>query len=214
VSLVADWRELQRELPTNWQSARLRLEIKDAARCDEAAALLGPAQPYRVSLGVLDVTTARDGSAPSPGAVERLLRRLDNKRVIGTVSLTKTQRAAPRPEVELPSLVKAWDVAIAKLPADWSDLYCELELLSSDYIERAALLCSPLNPRREGKRAALRFRAASRFGYGASAEMTRRCLDRCDREEIRGSLTILRVLSDSDPVGTQGPVWLLAGKTI
>jgi hypothetical protein len=44
--------------------------------------------------------------------------------------------------------------------------------------------------------------------------MARRCLERCDAESIRGSVSILRVLSGSRHVGTQGPVWLAGGKTI
>ena len=64
---------------------------------------------------------------------------------------------------------------------DWSDLYLELELDSSDYVARASLNMSPLNARRSPARTALRFRAARSFGYGASPEMVRRCLERCDR---------------------------------
>ena len=44
--------------------------------------------------------------------------------------------------------------------------------------------------------------------------MARRCLERCDEEDIRGSVAILRVLSDTHLVGTQGPVWILDGQTI
>jgi hypothetical protein len=44
--------------------------------------------------------------------------------------------------------------------------------------------------------------------------MARRCLARCDAEEIRGSVVVLRVLSGSRHVATQGPVWLLSGNTI
>jgi hypothetical protein len=70
------------------------------------------------------------------------------------------------------------------------------------------------NPRRDGKRAALRFRSARVRGYGVSPEMARRCLERCDAEHIEGSVSILRVISDSRPVATQGPVWIADGKTI
>jgi hypothetical protein len=44
--------------------------------------------------------------------------------------------------------------------------------------------------------------------------MARRCLERCDAEEIRGSVEVLRVLSDTHLVATQGPVWQLNGQTI
>jgi hypothetical protein len=44
--------------------------------------------------------------------------------------------------------------------------------------------------------------------------MTRRCLERVDQEGIRGELRILRVLSDTHPVATQGPVWYVDGRSV
>ena len=63
-------------------------------------------------------------------------------------------------------------------------------------------------------RTAFRFRVARMFGYGASPEMTRRCLERLDAEGIPGRLTVLHVLSDTHNVATQGPVWRVAGKAV
>jgi hypothetical protein len=100
------------------------------------------------------------------------------------------------------------------LPPDWSDLYAEVELTSSDYIEPGALRLSPLNPTRPDARPLFRFRAARKFGYGASPEMLRRCLERLDEAGIAGALRILNVVSDSHPAKTQGPVWYAAGKVI
>jgi hypothetical protein len=60
-------------------------------------------------------------------------------------------------------------------------------------------------------RSALRFRVARRFGYGASPEMTHRCLERLDSEDISATLNIVHALSDTDNVGTQGPVWRVGG---
>jgi len=71
-----------------------------------------------------------------------------------------------------------------------------------------------MNPRRDGDRAAMRFRAAHTAGYGAAPGMVRRCFERCDSESICGSVHVLRALSDSHLVATQGPVWLLEGKTV
>ena len=58
------------------------------------------------------------------------------------------------------------------------------------------------------------FRVARTSGYGASPEMGRRCLARLDEVGILGRLRILRVLSDTRPVATQGPVWYAGGKVI
>jgi hypothetical protein len=44
--------------------------------------------------------------------------------------------------------------------------------------------------------------------------MTRRSLERLDEQEIAGELRILRVLSDTRPVATQGPVWRVGGKAV
>jgi len=214
VSLVGQWRELESALPAGWENARLRLEVRNADQGDRAAALLGPAQPYRVEPTVLRLTVARDGSGPSPDGIVRLLARVDHERVMGTLSLVGAATAKPQQEREVTSLVESWDAAVASLPADWSDLFCELQLLSTDYIERASLLCVPMNLRRDGTRAALHFRVASHFGYGAAPSMTRRCLERCDEDAIRGSISVLWVLSDTHPVATQGPVWHLSGKTV
>jgi len=142
--------------------------------------------------------------------VTRLLRRVDS----GSLSLTGSQAAPEALSRETTSLVASWDAALASLPADWSDAYGEIELTSTDYIERAAVLCIQMNPRRDGVRAALRFRTARNAGYGVAPGMARRCLERCDEESIRGTVTILRALSDTSLVATQGPVWLLSGKTI
>jgi hypothetical protein len=44
--------------------------------------------------------------------------------------------------------------------------------------------------------------------------MVRRCLERLDAEQIRGDVAILRVLSESRHVATQGPVWRVGGRSV
>ena len=119
-----------------------------------------------------------------------------------------------REEAPREAVADLWDAAVATRPADWSDLLCELELTSSDHLSRAALLTAPVNPTRVPGRSAFRFRVARRFGYGASPQMTRRCLARLDGDGIPGRLTLLHVLSDTHNVATQGPVWRVAGKAV
>ncbi len=210
--LVEQWRRIERDLPPSWDDARLRLELEDPALLPRAAALLGPANPGR-SGDALRFTSARHGGAPGPDGVARLLARLDREGMGGRLELVSTTEEAAREEEPRPSLAAAWEAADERLPDDWSDLYAEVELTSTDYVERAALLLSPLNPTRTDA-ATLRFRVARVFGYGGSAGMMRRCLERLDESDIRGSLRILRVLSDTDPVGTQGPVWYVGGRAV
>ena len=211
MSVAEQWNTVGSNLPDGWARASLRLELPDRKAADEAAAMLGPAGPYRSAPTVLLFTVARDGSGLGPDNLARLLRRVTS----GTLSLSGSQAAVDAPASrEIPTLTASWDAAIAGLPADWSDLYLELELLSTDYIEQASVLCIQCNPRRDGKRAALRFRCARVRGYGVSPEMARRCFERCDAAGIRGSITVLRAISGSRPVAKQGPVWLAGGRTL
>jgi hypothetical protein len=233
VSVVGQWREILRGLPEDWADARFRLSVEDEGACDRAAAVLAPLNPGRRER-VIRFHAARRGSGPSPDVVERRLRQLDEERIKGELELVGAGKAEPDEPRHRPTLAPAWDAAIAALPQDWSDLYAEVELVSTDWLDRAALLMAPLNPGRIkadarakpvrpesgaasgalGREPGFRFRVARRFGYGASAEMTRRCLERLDDEGIRGELRLLRVLSDTDPVATQGPVWYVEGHSV
>lgn len=211
MSLAQQWEAIGSELPEGWARAQLRLELKDRDGAERAAAMLGPAGPYRAAPTVLLFSVARDGTATSPDNLVRLLRNVPS----GTLSLSGSQAAVRgAPTRAITPLTVSWDEAIAGLPADWSDLYVELQLTSTDFVERASVLCIQCNPRRDGARAAFRFRCARVRGYGVSPEMARRCLERCDAERIHGSVSVLRAVSGSRHVGTQGPVWLAGGKTL
>jgi hypothetical protein len=204
--------ELERDLPAGWTEARFTLTVADDARCDRAAALLGPANPGRLGKKVR-FAAARGGVGIGPEAVRRLLRRLDAEHIRGELELVGASEAAAVEAPERTSLRDAWKRALDGLPSDWSDVYAEVRFNSTDFVERAALLLAPVNPSRNGP-AALRFRCAHHFGYGVSPEMATRCFERCDADGITGEVEILHALSDTHPVGTQGPVWLIGGKTV
>lgn len=210
MSLAQQWKALGSELPKGWTTASLRLELADRASADQAAAALAPAGPYRVSPTILQFSVARDGTALGPDAIAIRLAHVRS----GELSLSNSAVAARPAERAVTPLAASWDALIAGLPADWSDLYAEVEFTSSDYIEPAAVLCIQMNPRRDGTRPAFRFRAARVAGYGVSPGMAHRCFERCDEKQISGAITALRVLSDTHHAATQGPVWLAGGKTI
>jgi hypothetical protein len=214
VSLVEQWLQILAGLSENWADARLRLTVEGdgAAR---AAAILGPVNPAQRG-NMVRFYVARRGAGASPARIQPLLARIDAERIDGTLELVGSGEAteAPAVAVKRPTLTATWDAALAALPPDWSDIYAEVELVSSDWLERAALLMAPVNPARYGGTPGFRFRVARRFGYGASPEMTRRCLERVDNEHIRGELRILRVLSNTKPVYTQGPVWYVEGRSV
>jgi hypothetical protein len=214
MALVGQWWRIVRDLPEGWGEVRLRLTLRDEARAARAAALLAPANPVRHG-NVIWLYVSRVGGGAGPELMDRLLRRLHYDRIDGELELVDvTEGAARAPERRPSSLVEQWDSQLAELPADWSDLWAEVELSSSDYLEPGALLLAPVNPARADARLAYRFRVARQFGYGASAEMAHRCLERLDEERITGEVRILRALSDTKPVATQGPVWYVGGKAV
>jgi hypothetical protein len=215
MALVTDWQELEGSLPDGWLDARLTLTLEETGQAERALTLLAPLQPVRTAPGAVSLRVARRGDGPGPDAVRRAFGRLDAERLHGTLALAAVaEQAAAEEERSSRSLPEAWDRALATLPADWSDLLGEIELDSSDYVEPAALDLAPMNPRRVGRTLRFQFRSASRFGYGASPGMVRRCFERCEADGITGAVEILRALSDTHPVGTQGPVWQIDGRMV
>ena len=209
MSLVEQWKVVQSNLAADWNSAELRLTVEEQP--ERAAAMLAPAGAGRHG-NVVMFGVGRGGVGSSPDLITRLLARLDAERIHGVLAPVKVEEAAAAGAWSRRApLGEQWQQAQASLPADWSDLYGEIELDSSDYLERGALLLAPVNPSRVKGRLAYRLRVARRFGYGASAEMTERCLQRLDGEGITGSFRVLWALSDTKPVYTQGPVWYAGG---
>jgi hypothetical protein len=213
--LVDQWREIQSGLPDDWGRAHLRLTLEDEADSTRTAAVLAPVNAARRG-NVLNFYAARGESTALPELVTRLLQRLDREGIRGRLEVVHADRSErrPPPTTGRTTFVQQWDELVAGLTPDWSDVYAEIELTSTDHLERAALLLAPANPARFGEKPALRFRVARRFGYGVAPEMTRRCLERLDQEGIRGEVRIVYALSDTKPVATQGPVWYVGGRTV
>ena len=202
--LAERWNAVERGLDPSWTEVSLSLKIKDDKARSRAAALLGPAGP---GLGGKDIRfdVSTQGAGIGPEAARRLLRRIDAEGIVGRLELVEILGVRPEPEPPAASLAAEWQAALEVLPSDWSDVVAELQLHSSADIDRAAVLCAPINPGQlpTGK-PGFRFRAASQRGYGASAGMVGRCLARLDEAGITGHVRITRALSDVHPVGTQG----------
>ena len=212
--LAEQWSAIEQRLDPRWRDARLELTIDDETQRSRVLALLASAGPGGHGNKIWFEAT-RSGAGVGPEAVRRIARRIDDEGIGGTLTLVSAHQAPPEPERGRASLAADWDAAIATLPADWSDLLCELELTSSDHVERAALLTAPINPvPLDTGRPGFHFRAAHTFGYGAAPGMVRRCLARLDEEHIPGQLRVLLALSDTRPVGTQGPVWYVGGRAV
>lgn len=205
------WSQLEALLPAGWSEARISLRVEDADRLTRAAAIVGPLNPGR-SGDALVFRMHAAGGTHGTEAVKRMLARLDDERIPTVLTVLDTAAApAPAPS-RVASYSLAWDAALATLPADWSDLYGEVTVDSSDLLDRAALLLGPINPYRNPEASAFRFRSARVHGYGASTGMVRRVLERLDNDGITGSVRILRALSETRPVATQGPQWVEGGK--
>jgi hypothetical protein len=216
---VDQWQLLARNLPEEWDEATLAFVPEDSRELGAAAAVLGPLGAGRFGNELRVQIRARGPGGTA--ALANLLRRLDRKRLWGSLNLVDLRVLEPIGEVVQPDvagrrqpLAGAWDALVATLPPDWSDLLCELEVDSSDYLSRGALLGAPLNPTRTPGRLALRFRASESKGFGAPPGLVRRCLERMDGEGITGTLTVVNALSQTDNVGTQGPVWRIAGRSV
>ncbi len=215
MGLATQWEQISTSLPEGWERAELRLRIPDAQQRERATALLGPLMPGRVRGEVYFHVSRHAGVGPQ--AARRLLANIDEERIEGTLVLAGIAapgQAAPEDAPGRAAFVAQWDALTAALPADWSDLLCRVELASSDDLPRAALLSAPLNPSRPEREVGFDFRAAHTTGYGASAQMVRRCLARLDESGIPGSVVVLRALSDTRHVSTQGPVWYVGGKVL
>jgi hypothetical protein len=224
VALAERCEEILRGLPRGWSLAHLELTLEREADADRAALILAPATPGRQGRTFqFHVHNGRAGLAPTPELVCRVIRRLDQEGITGWLTLVHEEKAPPiplppsttrAPEPAPQPIAAQWEELMERLPPDWSDLYAQIDLDSSDFLERAALLLAPVNPAHYGGPFSLRFRCARVRGYGVSAAMARRCLERLDRERITGRVRALRVLSDTHHVATQGPVWYVEGKSV
>ena len=231
LTLARQWQALKETLPARWGELRLLVRVADETRVDRANALLAPLTSSRSGSEVRFAASRLSG--PGENGVRRMLGRLDAEKIRGELVLVAAvevdREPAPADTPEVPAagivpetlrrrmgepLAPAWEAALAELPPDWSDIWAEVEITSSDLLERTALLMAPLNPTRDGERLAFRFRCARVFGYGASPGMVRRCLERIDEEHIPGRFELLRALADTKPVYTQGPVWYVGGKAV
>ena len=204
---------------------RLDLTVEEPDDADRAALILAPATPGPLGR-LVHAPRPRRHQGPGPHArrsCKRVLSRLDEAGIRGRLRLADGGAAAARedrpaaasaPAEEQATLAASWDALVRRLPPDWSDLYGEIELDSSDYLDRGALLLAPINPARAGGAASFRFRAAQLKGYGVAPVMARRAFARLDDEGLTGRLRILRVLSDTSAPFSQGPVWREDGRAV
>jgi hypothetical protein len=212
--------DIVRGLPRDWERVRIELTVEDPDEADRAALILAPATPGRAGERFTLYAHRTAGQGASPELVHRVATRLDAEGIRARVRLTAHEEPSPTARRPAPAasaheaLADSWDALLRRLPPDWSDLYAEIDLDSSDYLERGALLLAPINPGRHPPSSAFRFRCASAKGYGVAPEMARRALQRLDEAGMSGSVQVLRVLSDTSSTFSQGPVWRDDGRSV
>jgi hypothetical protein len=214
MGLGTQWDGIAAALPEGWTEVQLALALDRPETANRASVLLGAIGPGRVENGLRLRITSADGAL-----LRRLLARLDAEGISGALAVADPQEAAASVQAVAPrehgrALASQWDELAAALPQDWSDLLCALELGSTDDLPTAALAIAPLNPSREKPPATLRFRVARRYGYGAAPEMARRCLARLDEQRITGRLRLVDEFSDTRPVATQGPTFVVGNRAV
>ncbi len=188
--------------------------MADETHGSRAAALLAPAGPGRRG-AVLRFSAERAGGGVGPEAVRRMLRRIDDEKIDGTLELVSAADDRRRRG-------RGGGVARRRVGrcARRRSVRLERPVLRARArrrpitLDHAALLLGPINPLRREGRPGFRFRVARSAGYGAAPGMVRRCLERLDDEGIPGDVRVLEAMSDSHHVGTQGPVWYVAGKAV
>ena len=146
MSVAEQYRELESRLPAEWADARFVLNVEDASRAERAASMLTAFQPGRVGGQVRFSVPRRGGKREQ---ARRMMERIDREGIKGALELVTASEAPPEPaefRAEWAPAAEQWDRAFAALPVDWTDVYAQVELDSSDFLDRGALLMAPLNP--------------------------------------------------------------------
>src|SRR3989440_13018128 len=92
--LVEQYNELERDLVDEWAELRLQLTVDDESRAERTTALLAPANPGRHGR-IIRLAVDRGGPGIGAEALRRLLKRLDDERIEGTLELRSIQKAPP-----------------------------------------------------------------------------------------------------------------------
>ena len=199
---------------------RLELDRRRAGDVERAAALLGAGAAAALGGdGVLRFDAcARRQRRPARTRCGALLARLDASGIDGALDARRRRRraGAARPHAARRRSPSRGTPRSRRCRPTGATSLGEIELTSSDYLDRGGAPARADQPAAACRRlrAPLPLRAR-RFGYGASPEMVRRCLERCDDDgHPRQRCAILRALSTRSPVGTQGPVWYIGGRTV
>ena len=149
MALVDQWNTIERGLDPRWSDAHVVLHARRrSTRIGRAAALLAPAGPGQSRRHAPLLRRAERARCRDPKPCDECCAASTGEGIDGALELVSQPPSAPcEPPVERRARSpQAWDAALAVLPADWSDLLCELALFSSDHLDVTALLMRPGQP--------------------------------------------------------------------
>ena len=106
VTLVAQWRQAESRLRDDTADARFLLTVDDESKAPRASALLGPAMPGRRGREIR-FSCATRGEGIAPGALERLLARLDEEGIGGQLELLAAGGRIEQPATQRASLASS-----------------------------------------------------------------------------------------------------------
>ena len=210
---------IEARLPRGWEDVAADVTTEEPGRLAAAAAVLAPAgagtRRRRARVPRAAVPEARSG----PEAARACSRGSTSKRIWGDRSRRRRRRGGCDPRSHRGA--QAGDTRSRAVGRGARDAPARLEraaLRAGDRLERLPA------PRRAALRAAepdARPRRGSRFasalgrgGYGVSPSMARRCFERLDEEGITGADPRAARALRHGHVATQGPVWLVAGRSV
>src|SRR5439155_9789131 len=125
--LAGHFNDLELDLVEEWAELRLQLTLEQESPAERAAAVLAPANPGRHGT-IIRFVVDRRGPGIGAEALRRLLKRLDDEGIEGTLNLRSVEKAA-REELRRKETLRAqWERRLTGVPADWSDIYAEVRL--------------------------------------------------------------------------------------
>jgi len=128
--LVEQFSDLERDLVDEWAELRFQLAVDDESRAERAVALLAPANPGRRGR-ILRFAIDRRGPGIAPEGLRRLLTRLDDESIAGTLKLEGVQQALPEELRTKEKLRAQWELRLSAAPPDWSDIYAQVPTLET-----------------------------------------------------------------------------------
>ena len=221
MGLVAQWSGIADGLPERWADVQLRLSLDRPETANRAAVLLGPIGPGRAGgrAAALDLG-GRQRPGPAPPAAGTPRRR-------GHPGLARADLRDRRPDrgrARRRSRRRSRGVCTARGRLGGARRVVAGRLERPALHARAAVDGRPA-PGRARDRAPqpLAPRSRSRLPFPCRAEatataprpeMAQRCLARLDERTIPGQLRLVEALSDTRPVATQGPTFIVDNRAV